>query len=377
MKIHKTKSIILKILSLLIFIVLILSMVHVYNLFNSAPWNSPKEYTLIVKKDSTYTTIAKELVGNNIVQNEMIFLRQANNFSFPSLGDYKLRLPANNMEILEQIKIQSEKYLKIPKGEFKKLLIKEGDDMDKIIFNMTRLGMGDQTKIEGYFKDINNFTKYSYLPKPLDCKYGDVKTCAKFLVEGYISPATYDLDINQSLAYNIDTILTISQKKFGVGTTTKLSSIPTFENITMASLIEKESGYGKRDPTTEQSKKELNIERRNMVAVFANRNREGMKWQSNPTTTYGTIYKLCETTIEITNCKKLDDPNILNNRYNTYTNAKLFAPISNPSREAIEAVQDPIANDYLFFIADKKGLTRFAKTYQEFLKIEQEIIRSE
>jgi UPF0755 protein len=50
--------------------------------------------------------------------------------------------------------------------------------------------------------------------------------------------------------------------------------------------------------------------------------------------------------------------------YNTYVNKGLPpTPIGSPSMDSIEAAINPTANNYLYFLADKHGVTHFCKTY--------------
>ena len=57
---------------------------------------------------------------------------------------------------------------------------------------------------------------------------------------------------------------------------------------------------------------------------------------------------------------KIDSP------YNTYLNKGLPpGPISNPSLDAIISAVSPKETKYLFYISDKKGVTRFASTLEK------------
>jgi UPF0755 protein len=366
-----SKSKVLKLASIGIIALLVGSGFFVTNLINSAPSNSPKELSLVVGPKSSYSTISSELIKSNAINNEFIFLRQAGSYAFPAIGNYSLSLPASSQNILEQLKTRSEEIKSKPQLKFEKLLIKEGATIDDIINSMAKLNLGSKSELTTYFKNINNFaqSKYPFLPTPLNCTYGDVYSCAKYLAEGYISPATYDIETNKPISTSIDTLLNISSKRLSL-----LGVKPTFEQIILASVIEKESGFGSRDRKSATVQSTLANERALIASAFNNRNKIEMKWQSNPTTTYGTDYKLCETTIPIPNCLKLDDNEIKNNKYNTYSNNKLFAPISNPSLESIKAAMNPGSSEYLFFIADKQGVTRFAKNYEDFLSTEKDII---
>lgn len=51
-------------------------------------------------------------------------------------------------------------------------------------------------------------------------------------------------------------------------------------------------------------------------------------------------------------------------------------PITNPSRESVEAVLNPIESDHLFFLADFYGNTYYSKTYDEHLIKRQRYIKN-
>ena len=117
--------------------------------------------------------------------------------------------------------------------------------------------------------------------------------------------------------------------------------------LILASIVEKETG--------------LAPERAHVASVFINRLRRNMRLQSDPTVSYG-----------ITNGKfELDRPLSRADlkqltSYNTYMIDGLPpGPISNPGRDAIEAVLHPLISDDLYFVADGTGGHAFAKTLDE------------
>ena len=119
------------------------------------------------------------------------------------------------------------------------------------------------------------------------------------------------------------------------------------EALVLASIIEKETGQAGERPL--------------VASVFANRLRQGMALQSDPTVIYGVTSGqgylgrgLRKSELES------DGP------YNTYKNRGLPpTPISNPGRASIRAALNPAESDYLYFVADGTGGHAFARTYDE------------
>jgi UPF0755 protein len=122
------------------------------------------------------------------------------------------------------------------------------------------------------------------------------------------------------------------------------------EAIILASIVEKETA--------------VNDERKRVAGVFINRLNKGMLLQTDPTV----IYALTKGKIQDKGKGPLGrrllrkDLNI-DSPYNTYKHVGLPpGPIANPGRASIEAVLNPEAHDYIFFVADGSGGHAFAKT---------------
>jgi len=98
-------------------------------------------------------------------------------------------------------------------------------------------------------------------------------------------------------------------------------------------------------------------ERSMIAAIINNRLAINMPLQLDATLTYVTgrgSSELTKTDL------KMDSP------YNTYVYRGLPpTPISNPGKESINAVLDPLPNDYLFYLHDNKGNIYYAKTFEE------------
>jgi UPF0755 protein len=120
-----------------------------------------------------------------------------------------------------------------------------------------------------------------------------------------------------------------------------------FELVTLASIVEKETG--KAD------------ERPHVASVFVNRLQKRMRLQSDPTIVYGLVGGKGTLGRGILR-SELEKPT----PYNTYTIDGLPpGPIANPGRAALEAVANPSRTSDLYFVADGTGGHVFAETFAQ------------
>ena len=156
-------------------------------------------------------------------------------------------------------------------------------------------------------------------------------------IEGWLYPDTYHYTAGNSdemilkRAYNrmskeVDEIWQDREKNLPYKTPEDL--------VTMASIIEKETGVGE--------------ERGKVASVFINRLRIGMRLQTDPTVIYG----LGKNYNGNLTRRDLQQPTA----YNTYVISGLPpTPIAMPSRASLEAAAHPDKTSYLYFVADGKG----------------------
>lgn len=117
--------------------------------------------------------------------------------------------------------------------------------------------------------------------------------------------------------------------------------------VTLASIIEKETGRAD--------------ERTRIAAVFANRLKQHMRLQSDPTIIYGLVGGKGTLGRPILK-SEIEQPT----PYNTYVIDGLPpGPIANPGRAALEAAANPARTRELFFVADGTGGHAFAENLSQ------------
>lgn len=183
--------------------------------------------------------------------------------------------------------------------------------------------------------------------KENDILLGDVIDIPK---EGSLLPETYKVT-RGTLRADIVRKMQEDQKRavdqIWARRTANLPLRSPYELITLASIVEKETG--KAD------------ERPRVASVYLNRLRKGMRLQSDPTIVYGLAGGNGTLGRGLTR-SEIEKPT----PYNTYLNDGLPpGPIANPGRAALEAVASPSRTQDLYFVADGTGGHVFAETLDQ------------
>jgi UPF0755 protein len=162
-------------------------------------------------------------------------------------------------------------------------------------------------------------------------------------VEGYLFPDTYKFSRHATPVLMLTTMVReFRQETKRLGMTP--DEVPRM--VTLASLAEKEV--------------HIDVERPEVVSVFENRLAAGMPLQTDPAVIYASQLRGTWTGVIHQSELKSDSA------YNTYTHAGLPpGPICNPGVASLMAALHPAKTDYLYFVADATGATRFAATLAE------------
>ena len=273
-------------------------------------------YPVLINSNLTLKEISKELYQKEIIKNKLFF----EFLVYSNLAETKLKageyvfLNNNIFQIINKIK----------KGDVfqRKVTIPEGLRSDQVIDILK--------KTEGII--IN---KKIYIPD-----------------EGSLFPDTYfyvyETDINDiihKMQLSMNKVLEDSWRN--KNRNVKLKSYR--DVLILASIVEKEASLKEEKPIIAQ--------------IFLNRLDLNMKLQSDPTVVFAIEKQYGELNRKLTR-KDLT----FKSDYNTYLHYGLpIGPISNPGKDSIEAITNPLNNNLLYFVADGTGAHIFSENYKEHL----------
>ena len=194
-------------------------------------------------------------------------------------------------------------------------------------------------------------------------------------LEGYLFPDTYRIASTATVTDVIETMLNRFDEQYATfEKSVQVPDVDVHKIVTMASIVQREA--------TEKSEMPL------VAAVFWNRLKPenlgqfgGGKLGSDPTVQYligqkGNWWpKLDTLSAQEVERQGADTPLYA---YNTRANGGLPpGPISTPGLDALQAAAQPDQNgNYLYFVAscEKPGTHKFATTFEEFTRYEQEYL---
>ncbi len=162
-------------------------------------------------------------------------------------------------------------------------------------------------------------------------------------IEGYLFPDTYAFAWSAAPNAILRTLVAgFRERAGGLEARQRAAGLSEHEMVTLASLIEKETGTAAERPL--------------VSAVFHNRLRLGMPLQSDPTVVYGRNVHGTPTAADLA----IESP------YNTYLHPGLPpGPICNPGLAALEAALSPADVSYLYFVSRNDGTHVFSHTLEE------------
>jgi UPF0755 protein len=274
-------------------------------------------------KGTNAPAMAKELARNGVIRYSWQFLvaRALHPGKRLQAGEYRFARADTPANILDRI----------GRGDvfFYELVVPEGSNMFDIAASLSRFD----------FLKPADFLLAARSPAPIR----DLAPGAPTL-EGYLFPATYRITRSTSVQ-QLCAMMTSQFRKHWRESQEPGHPRPVNETVTLASLVEKETGRPEDRPI--------------VASVYDNRLRKGMTLDCDPTTIYaalleqryrGTIYR---------------SDLASDNAYNTYRHAGLPpGPIANPGVASLKAALAPAETNYLYFVAkaDGSGGHQFSET---------------
>ena len=342
------QRIVVSIIAILI-VLLIVFGITAYNFYTNSleplDKNSQEELQIEVPPGSSSTKIAKILEKQGIINSASVFniyTRLKNKSDFRA-GYYLLSPSMTTDSIIAQLqKGGSDRAF----DAAKKITIREGLTIPQIADAIDKDTPYSSKEFLHLIEDKDFLDKMS-------TKYPELLKSAtkaketKYVLEGYLFPATYDYYEDTSLANIVENMITKTNEVLKDNyQDIKKEGKSVQEVMTIASLVEREA---------------INDHDRSKVAsVFYNRLEAGMPLQSDISVLYALDTHKEKVSLEDL---KVESP------YNLYSNTGYGpGPFNNPSKKSILATLNPDDSDDLYFLADlKSGKVYFSKTYKEHL----------
>jgi len=282
-----------------------------------------KEEIFIVKKGSGLRTVAAELERRRLIKGKNLFMLWV--FLKGSTGDIKAGEYSLNQS-MAPVRI----FNILTSGAVKTypLTIPEGLTAEQIASILASRDLVNRMEFISLVRDRSLAASYRVDGPSL---------------EGYLFPDTYVISKDMGARELIDLMVNRFWDVFNDLMRGQRISMPVLEIVTLASIVEKETGLAEERPV--------------IASVFLNRLNKRMRLESDPTVIYG--LKGFDG-----NLKRRDLR--VHNPYNTYINFGLPpGPIANPGRESLRAVISPAKTDYLYFVSKNDGSHHFSATLKE------------
>lgn len=308
----------------------------IYNFTSQAPSSASQEVVFEVEPGKSFNAVAAELEQKGLIRNAQFFsfyARLVGDRSKLKVGEYLFRTDMKPREVLDT--------LISGKSVARSFTVSEGLSTYEIADVFQKQGFGT----------AEEFLRLTRDPELIKSLLGPTEKATS--LEGYLFPETYMLTKFTDTRTLVSNMVRRFLHVYDEVTAAKQSGMNRTETVTLASIIEKETGAHEERPI--------------ISSVFHNRLAKGMRLQTDPTVIYGKALHLGKIVINITKADLMTPT-----PYNTYTiNGMPPGPIANPGREALMAAIDPAKTEYLFFVSQNDGRHVFTSTYQDHVQAVQ------
>lgn len=278
-----------------------------------------------VEPGDSLRRVADALEAKGLIRNAKVtrwFAKAENLSSQLKVGEYELSAAQSTQEILE--------ILAAGRVRTHTVVIPEGQRASQIADRLAAAGLADRAAFLEVVFDPETPIRLGVEGPSL---------------EGYLFPDTYRFA--RGLAP--ERVAEAMVKEFlrvyrDLGPATGERALSMREFVTLASIVEKETGAANERPL--------------IAAVFLNRLKRGMRLETDPTVIYG----IEDFDGNLRRVHLQDD----SNPYNTYRIRGLPpGPIASPGQDALQAVREPADTPFLYFVSRNDGTHFFSTTYAE------------
>ena len=303
------------------------------------------EYTFEIQSGQSLNRVASNLESADLIRSKTLFKYYCDFAGMAQkiqTGTYSLKKDMTMTEIADRLTTGDGNPL------VRNITLIPGETVEEFAAKLVKNGvLEDDKAFLAACRDGKAFREYYYIDDVLTSGHPEER---KYVLEGYLSPNTYEVYVTASAEEIIRKLLSQTEAAFPVELQDRAEELGLTmdQTLTLASLIEKEA-------------KESDFAR--VSAVFHNRLKANMRLESDVTIHY------------ITGIRKMalaDGDLTVNSPYNTYqVNGLPVGPICNPSPAAIRAALYPdetmIAEKYLYFCAKEpeSGELYFSKTLDQ------------
>ena len=288
-----------------------------------------------ISPGTSATAIAAQLEGAGVIRSRYAFdlLRFVRRGRLVA-GEYRFDHPAPATEV----------YARLHRGDvyFVTLTIPEGYNIFDIAQAVASAGLGDH---DGFLAAEQSQTAL----------ISDLSPNASSL-EGFLFPDTYKFT-RHSTPIQILTAMVHRFRKVSAQLKLASSGGSVADTVTLASLVEKEVAQPSERPL--------------VAGVFLNRLSHGIPLATDPSVIYAALLEHRYRGTIYASDLHADSP------YNTYRHTGLPpGPICNPGVAALKAAISPAHTDFLYFVADAQGHSRFSATLKEHAEQVQQYRRA-
>ena len=351
--------------NIIVLLILILSLAgffgyrYVSDAVGAKDVKSTKFISVEIPENSGNSYIGQLLESAGVIKSGKVFnyYTKFKNISNLKSGYYNLQPSMTMDEIIEAL--QKKGSDKPQEPSLGTVLVKEGYTIEQIakaveVNSSAKKGKHSSTGLKA--KDFLKLMKDDVFLTKMKAKYPTLlanlpkDTDAKYVLEGYLFPATYNIHDDTTVESLAEEMLSTMDTYLSPYYATISSSAHNINEIlTLASLVEKEGA--------------TDDDRKNIASVFYNRLDSDIALQSNIAVLYALGKLGQETTLK-------EDATIdtnIDSLYNDYVHKGLMpGPVDSPSLSAIEAVINPSSTKYMYFVADvSTGNVYFAESYEE------------